>query len=211
VRDSSLSAPVQAIMAAEVGMLDLAYDYLAESALVDLHDLKRNSRDGLHLASLAGAWSALVAGFGGMRRVVPVRGQMLRLAGGHLGHAIAGPEVYLVPRGDSTIVGSTFEYVGFDPRTTESAIARLRDQARLMVPDLEQAAVADSWAGLRPVTPDGLPIIGVDPDVPSLIYACGHGKNGILLAPITGECVAALAGGTSAPVDLELFSASRFE
>jgi len=69
VRDSSLSAPVQAIMAAEVGLLDLAYDYLAESALVDLHDLKLNSRDGLHLASLAGAWSALVAGFGGMRAV----------------------------------------------------------------------------------------------------------------------------------------------
>jgi alpha,alpha-trehalose phosphorylase len=69
VRDSSLSAPVQSIMAAEVGLLDLAYDYLAESALVDLHDLKRNSRDGLHLASLAGAWSALVAGFGGMRAI----------------------------------------------------------------------------------------------------------------------------------------------
>ena len=69
VRDSSLSAPVQAVMAAEVGLLDLAYDYLAESALVDLHDLKRNSRDGLHLASLAGAWTALVGGFGGMRAV----------------------------------------------------------------------------------------------------------------------------------------------
>jgi len=69
VRDSSLSAPVQAVMAAEVGLLDLAYDYLAESALVDLHDLKLNSRDGLHLASLAGAWTAIVGGFGGMRAV----------------------------------------------------------------------------------------------------------------------------------------------
>ena len=69
VRDSSLSAPVQAVMAAEVGLLDLAYDYLAESALVDLHDLKLNSRDGLHLASLAGSWTALVGGFGGMRAV----------------------------------------------------------------------------------------------------------------------------------------------
>jgi alpha,alpha-trehalose phosphorylase len=69
VRDSSLSAPVQAVMAAEVGLLELAYDYLAESALVDLHDLKFNSRDGLHLASLAGSWTALVGGFGGMRAV----------------------------------------------------------------------------------------------------------------------------------------------
>ena len=80
-----------------------------------------------------------------------------------------------------------------------------------MVPALAEARVVDSWAGLRPVTPDGLPIIGADPDVPSLIYACGHGKNGILLAPITGECVAAIAGGTSLPVDLDLFSAARFE
>jgi len=67
VRDSSLSACVQSIMAAEVGHLDLAYDYLAEAALVDLDDLARNTRDGVHIASLAGTWLALVAGFGGLR------------------------------------------------------------------------------------------------------------------------------------------------
>ncbi len=67
VRDSSLSACTQAIVAAEVGQLDLASDYLAEAALMDLHDLEHNTRDGLHIASLAGAWLALVAGFGGMR------------------------------------------------------------------------------------------------------------------------------------------------
>lgn len=67
VRDSSLSACTQAVMAAEVGHLDLATDYLAEAALMDLHDLEHNARDGLHIASLAGAWLALVAGFGGMR------------------------------------------------------------------------------------------------------------------------------------------------
>ena len=67
VRDSSLSACTQAIIAAEVGHLDLALDYAAEAALVDLHDLKQNTRDGLHMASLGGAWLALVAGFGGMR------------------------------------------------------------------------------------------------------------------------------------------------
>jgi alpha,alpha-trehalose phosphorylase len=67
VRDSSLSAQTQAVIAAEVGQLDLAHDYLGETALMDLHDLARNTRDGLHIASLAGAWSALVAGFGGMR------------------------------------------------------------------------------------------------------------------------------------------------
>jgi alpha,alpha-trehalose phosphorylase len=67
VRDSSLSASIQAIVAAEVGQLDLAYDYLAETALIDLRDLAHNSREGLHMAALAGGWLAVVAGFGGMR------------------------------------------------------------------------------------------------------------------------------------------------
>jgi alpha,alpha-trehalose phosphorylase len=67
VRDSSLSACTQAVLAAEVGQLQLAYDYLGEAALIDLHDLHHNVRQGVHMASLAGAWTALVAGFGGMR------------------------------------------------------------------------------------------------------------------------------------------------
>ncbi len=67
-RDSSLSASTQAIIAAEVGHLDLAYDYLGEAAMMDLHDLEHNTRDGVHIASLAGAWLALVCGFGGMRQ-----------------------------------------------------------------------------------------------------------------------------------------------
>jgi len=67
VRDSSLSACTQAVLAAEVGHLGLAYDYATEAAFMDLHDLENNTRDGLHIASLAGAWMAMVAGFGGMR------------------------------------------------------------------------------------------------------------------------------------------------
>ena len=67
VRDSSLSACTQGVMAAEVGQLDLAHDYLAEAALMDLRDVEHNTSDGVHMASLAGAWMALVAGFGGMR------------------------------------------------------------------------------------------------------------------------------------------------
>ncbi len=67
VRDSSLSASTQAVIAAEVGQLQLAYDYLGEAALMDLYDLEHNVRDGVHMASLAGAWTALVAGFGGLR------------------------------------------------------------------------------------------------------------------------------------------------
>lgn len=67
VRDSSLSAAPQAVLAAEVGQLQLAYDYLGEAALMDLDDLEHNTRDGLHIASLAGSWTVLVAGFGGLR------------------------------------------------------------------------------------------------------------------------------------------------
>jgi len=67
VRDSSLSASTQAVVAAEVGYLDLAYDYFGEAALMDLHDIEHNTRDGVHVAALAGAWLAAVCGFGGMR------------------------------------------------------------------------------------------------------------------------------------------------
>jgi alpha,alpha-trehalose phosphorylase len=67
VRDSSLSACTQAVVAAEVGQLELAYDYFAEAALMDLDDLEHNTRDGVHIASLAGTWVAAVSGFGGMR------------------------------------------------------------------------------------------------------------------------------------------------
>ena len=67
MRDSSLSACTQAVIAAEVGHLELAYDYFAEAALIDLDNLERNTRDGLHIASLAGTWIVAVAGFGGMR------------------------------------------------------------------------------------------------------------------------------------------------
>src|SRR5918993_4752660 len=67
VRDSSLSACTQAVVAAEVGHLELAYDYFGETALMDLRDLEHNTVDGVHIASLAGAWIAAVAGFGGMR------------------------------------------------------------------------------------------------------------------------------------------------
>jgi alpha,alpha-trehalose phosphorylase len=82
VRDSSLSACTQAVMAAEVGYLDLAHDYLGETALMDLYDLEHNTRDGLHIASLAGTWIALVMGFGGMRASNGILGFAPRLPGG---------------------------------------------------------------------------------------------------------------------------------
>lgn len=158
----------------------------------------------------AGAWAALIAGMPRPIPVQPVRGQMLQLHGCPLSHAVSSADAYLVPRGECTLVGSTLERVGFDVSTTSSALAHLREAASAAVPSLAKAELQSSWAGLRPMTPDGLPVISRDPEFASLIYACGHGKNGILLAPLTAECVAALVGGVKPPMDLASFAVERF-
>ena len=158
----------------------------------------------------AGAWIPLLVGAPRPVPVEPVRGQMLRLQGAPLSHAVSAGDVYLVPRGDSTLVGSTLERVGFDCTTTVAALERLRLAAVAAVPSLGDAPVHSSWAGLRPMTPDARPIIGRDPDLPSVFYACGHGKNGILLAPITAECVASLIAGEAPPIDISAYDIQRF-
>ena len=158
----------------------------------------------------AGAWIALIAGAPRPIPVEPVRGQMLQLRGSPLSHAVSSPDAYLVPRGDTTLVGSTLERVGFDSTTTTSALERLHAAATAVVPSFADATVERSWAGLRPMTRDALPIIARDPDLPSVVYACGHGKNGILLAPLTAECVAAIVANSAPPFDLTPFDMQRF-
>ena len=157
-----------------------------------------------------GAWIALLVGAPRPVPVEPVRGQMLRLQGSPLSHAVSTDDAYLVPRGDSTLVGSTLERVGFDCATTPSALDRLRLAAVAAVPSLRDAPVESAWAGLRPMTPDARPIISRDPDFPSVFYACGHGKNGILLAPLTAECVACLIAGSPPALDIASFDIQRF-
>ena len=157
-----------------------------------------------------GAWIALLVGAPRPVPVEPVRGQMLRLQGSPLSHAVSTDDAYLVPRGESTLIGSTLERVGFDCATTPAALDRLRLAAIAAVPSLRDAPVESAWAGLRPMTPDARPIIGRDPDLPSVFYACGHGKNGILLAPITAECVASLIAGSPPPLDISSFDIQRF-
>lgn len=168
------------------------------------------SQRGSTVVLAAGAWTALIAGVPRPIPVEPVRGQMLRLRGCPLSHAVSSPDAYLVPRGEFTLVGSTLERVGFDVSTTTAALAHLREAATSVIPSLGQAEVESSWSGLRPMTPDGLPVIGRDPDMPSLVYACGHGKNGILLAPLSADCIAAVVAGESPPMDLTRFSVERF-
>lgn len=167
------------------------------------------TQQGRAVVLAAGAWIALLVGAPRPVPVEPVRGQMLLLQGAPLRHAVSAGGAYLVPRGESTLVGSTLERVGFDCTTTGTALDRLRLAAGAAVPSLGDALVQSAWAGLRPMTPDARPIIGRDPDLPSVFYACGHGKNGILLAPITAECVAALIAGSPPPVDISSYDIQR--
>jgi glycine oxidase len=163
------------------------------------------------LVLAAGAWSPLIEGLPRPLPVEPLRGQMISLAASPVRHVVYGHDGYLVPRGDMTLVGATMEHAAFDVSTTAEGVAGLRAAAAELCPALAGLPVAKAWAGLRPVSPDFLPIIGRDPDSPSLIYACGHSRNGVLMAPLTADCVAALLVGETPPASLAAFGIARFE
>ena len=160
----------------------------------------------------AGAWSALLPDLLPSGLVEPVRGQLLQLETRRppLSHVVFGAGGYLVPRADGrTLVGSTMERVGFDKRVTASEIRQLLERAERVVPSLRDARFADCWAGFRPATPDLLPLLGEGP-LAGLLLATGHYRNGILLAPVTAQIVAAQVAGESPPVDLAPFGVARF-
>ncbi len=159
----------------------------------------------------AGTWVNEIRGLPRPLPVRPARGQMIALAAAPVHHVTYAPAGYVVPRGTSrSVVGATMEYVGFDPSAPSWAAAPLERAAAAIAPVFARARRLDHWSGLRPVTPDLLPIIGADPEQPSLIYACGHSRNGILLAPVTGDVVAKLASDGPAGFDLAPFSVARF-
>jgi glycine oxidase len=163
------------------------------------------------LVLAAGAWAATIEGLPRRVPVRPLRGQICTLSGTPLRHVVLGADVYMVSRGgDRTLVGSTMEDVGFDAGTTETGIASLRAGAVAVCPALAAQATREAWSGLRPASPDLLPILGRDPDHPRLLYACGHSRNGILLAPITAAAIAALAAGEDPGLDLSPFDIRRF-
>jgi glycine oxidase len=158
----------------------------------------------------AGAWSSAIGGLPRPVPVEPLKGQMLALGAAPLTRSVMSPNVYLVPRGQETLAGATVERAGFDISTDERWLEALRRAAIELCPSLATAPVTRAWAGVRPATPDLLPIIGADPTCPRLIYACGHSKNGILLAPATAEAVARLALGLEPTHNLAPFSIARF-
>lgn len=171
----------------------------------------KTSFRGAKVVNCAGAWSGQITPHAFPTR--PVKGQMLYLAAPSrtlLKHVIRAPEVYLVPRSDGRIlVGTTVEEAGFDKRTDTATIQRLRRAAIAMVPELRNAKILEDWAGLRPGTPDALPILG-ETATPGYFVATGHFRDGILLAPVTAEAMAEVITGGKCGYDLAPFSAGRF-
>ncbi len=162
----------------------------------------------------AGAWSGELEGLPRPLPVRPVRGQMLRYPPGSAELACLLANLggrYLVPREDGTVLaGSTMEAAGFDASATETGARTVRRAAERLLPALEGVEPAERWAGLRPGTPDEMPILGPDPDVDGLVYATGFGRNGILLAPAAGRMAAELALGREPEDDWRPFRPDRF-
>jgi glycine oxidase ThiO len=163
------------------------------------------------LVLAAGAWVGQIEGLPRRIPVEPVRGQMVSLTTVPIRHVAVGPRGYTVPRGASTVAGSTMERVGFNATTTPDGVAAVLESATEISPAFAAAEVQGRWSGLRPITPDLLPVLGPDPAYPSLLYACGHSRNGILLGPLTGDCIGALVSDGQSPHSLEPFSIARFD
>ena len=160
----------------------------------------------------AGAWSQEILGAGvSPLPTHPVRGQMVCLGPSAVPvHPLHAAACYLVPRRDGRVlVGSTMERAGFEKRVTAAGLSTLAAAAIAVVPALAGAPFHSAWAGLRPACGDGLPAIGPG-GAPGLIYACGHLRNGILLAPITAQVVGRLLRGEDAGIDLGRFDPRRF-
>jgi len=144
----------------------------------------------------AGSWCGrLDVDDGAAALVKPVRGQLLRLhwRGAPLNHIVWGPDCYVVPWENQTVlVGATVEDVGFDERTTAAGVRDLLDAVCELLPEAWRATFLEARVGLRPATPDGLPFLGASQRSERLIYATGHYRNGVLLAPLTARLIADL-------------------
>ena len=160
------------------------------------------------VVNAAGAWAGFDAEFS--VPVEPVRGQIVEIESPiGLSTVLESRDVYIVPRGGSLLLGSTAERVGFDKSVTAGAVECLLAAAKRLLPAIGAAAFRGAWAGLRPGTPDGLPILGAA-GLPGLFVAAGHFRNGILLAPVTSIVMADIIGGRVRH-DLDAFSAARFQ
>lgn len=163
----------------------------------------------------AGAWSARIEGLppGALPPVVPVKGEMIALEppeGETLPRsAIGGNKIYLVGQRGQLIVGATVERRGFDTSTTRAARDWLIDGAVALIPSLETWNIAEHWAGLRPGSPDDLPLLGSSV-LDGLFIASGQYRNGILYTPAIAEAMTAMILGLEMPFDISSFDPRRF-
>ncbi len=162
-----------------------------------------------------GAWSGQI---GGLPEVPlrPVKGQILRLRDPHgpglVDRIVRFEGGYLVPRGDGRyVLGATMEERGFDATVTAGGLYELLRDAGELVPGIHELVVEESAAGLRPATPDNAPLLGADPEIDGLHWATGHHRNGILLAPVTAQIVAAGLDPDGAEAIPPAFAPRRFE
>jgi glycine oxidase len=165
-----------------------------------------------HVVIAAGAWSGRIAGLPRPLSVEPIRGQMAALPWplDEPPTIVYGSSGYVLNRGTEALVGSTMEHVGFDASTTDDGLSGILTQMREIYPVLDASRLTRTWGGLRPVTPDGRPFVGRDPTVEGLWYATGHGRNGILLAGLTGEVIARMIAGEETEHDLSPVDPARF-
>ena len=165
-----------------------------------------------HVVIAAGVWSPQIASLPRPLAVEPLRGQMAATAwpDGTPPAILYHEQGYVLARGVDAVLGSTMERAGFSAAVTNEGLAQIFRGAVRLLPALVTQAVARTWAGLRPVTPDGRPILGRDPEVAGLWYATGHGRNGILLAALTGEIIADLLTTGETNVDIAPLGADRF-
>lgn len=168
------------------------------------------------VVNCAGAWASQIKPLGVPTR--PVKGQMVclipqageKLAAPFLQHVIRAPEVYIVPRSDGRILlGATVEEAGYQKRVDPDTVKRFTDSAVAIVPKIANMRFHDAWAGLRPGSPDGLPILGAT-SLKGYFAATGHFRDGILLAPVTALLMLQLLKGRSTDFDLAPFSPLRF-
>jgi glycine oxidase len=161
----------------------------------------------------AGCFSAAIKDAAAYAPVRPVKGQMAALRAEDLmiERVLWSDKIYLVPRNDGRIIaGATVERVGFDKRTTAGGIQKILSAAIELAPGLANARVEETWAGLRPDSPDHLPILGPT-DVEGLLMATGHFRSGILLTPITARLVREWITEQRVSMDWDRFSPLRFQ
>lgn len=187
----------------------------ADSKVMNAGRIEMRAGDKIYSKKIVVAAGSFTGNIGWMERYAPthpVRGQMvaMKCTASALRCILRSEHGYVVPRRDGRVVaGSTLENVGFEKQVTPGGIGKILRAAVELVPALENAAITETWSGLRPGTPDHLPIIGPT-DIEGLFIATGHYRNGILLAPATAKCISEWVREGKSSIDVEKFSPMRF-